>query len=92
VSRGRADAGLRFSGETEQDASRFEPQRLPSAGAGLSPDWSVVGVSRAEPTADPQLNEAAGHAGDTGAAESLRRRRIAPHHEDAVQRFFGGKP
>ena len=51
---------------------------------------AVLGISAGAPTTDG-VGESAGTANVDGSrGEGVWRRRLAPHHRDAVQRFFTG--
>jgi len=57
--------------------------------APVSREWTVTGVTRADPTAAPIESTAAGGAGASGDGDAAWRRRLAPRHREAVKRFFG---
>jgi len=87
ITRGRGDAALDGSGGTKLDvqleAKRLPPGRVPPR------DWSVTGVSRAAPRADPVRDDAReGRDGDTGLGGAASGSRLAPRHRDVVRRFF----
>lgn len=87
ITRGRGDAELRYTGETEASAEAFQAEQLPST-APLSNEWTTIGVGLAEPEVDPVETHAAGGAAQTGAGSATWGRRLAPHHRDVVKRFF----
>jgi hypothetical protein len=90
VSRGRADAALEFTGETPGRTDQFEARALDPA-EWLDPEsTAIIGVGATAPAALP-----AGEAGGlvetrASAGNAAWKRRVAPHHRDAVQSFFGG--
>ena len=91
VSRGRADAALEYSGETPGRTEQFEPRALDPA-QWLDPDsTAVVGVGASEPTVAPERGSAGLVEGAASAGRASWKRRVAPHHREAVQSFFGGK-
>lgn len=87
ITRGRGDAFLALSGETEGDASALEAKKLPP-GRASSTTWERLGVGRLAPDVDPVRAGNAGSAGDVGSGEAAWRRRLAPRHRDVVRRFF----
>lgn len=90
ITRGRGDAELRLSGDTEGDTDGFAAKKLPP-GAVVPRTWERVGITRTEPTTDPVRDTSGGSAGTEGGGEASWRRRLAPHHRDAVRRYFGGE-
>jgi len=91
VSRGRGDAALGFDGETPGRSDQFEAKELPPAQR-LDPDTTaLVGVGAGAPGVEPAAQ--AGGVVDTqaSAGRAAWKRRVAPHHREAVQEFFGGK-
>jgi len=90
VSRGRGDAALQFTGETPGRSDAFEAKELAPA-EWLDPEsTAIVGVGATTPTVEAQGQ--AGGAVETraSAGQAAWKRRVAPHHRDAVQSFFGG--
>jgi len=89
VSRGPGEAALSFSGETPGRSDAFEARELPPAEF-LDPESSVLlGVGATAPTVDPVGEQAGASAGGASAGRASWKRRIAPHHREAVQGFFG---
>ena len=87
VTRGRGDAFLGMTGNTEGTTEAFQTQRLPPGGA-PSREWARVGLSRGTPETNPVRDTGAGSAGAEGSGEASWRRRLAPRHREAVKRFF----
>ena len=90
VSRGRGDAALDFSGETPGRSDEFEAHQLSPAEL-LDPEsTAIVGVGASAPSIDPTGQ--AGGLVETRATSGRAawKRRVAPHHRDAVQGFFDG--
>lgn len=91
VSRGRGDAALEFSGETPGRTDEFEAHQL-SPAERLDPEsTAIVGVGASAPDVEPTAQ--AGGLVETRASggRAAWKRRVAPHHRDAVQGFFGGQ-
>lgn len=89
VTRGRGDADLAFSGETPGRTDEFESKSLPEASA-LDPESTgLVGVGAAAPDAAPQGAGAGLVEGETSTGRGAWKRRLAPHHREAVRDFFG---
>ncbi|MFM7297523.1 MAG: hypothetical protein ACKO4Q_09915 [Planctomycetota bacterium] len=89
VTRGRGDADLAFSGETNGRTDEFESQALPEASA-LDPDSTgLVGVGAATPEAAPRGSGAGLVEGEVSTGRGAWKRRLAPAHRDAVRDFFG---
>jgi hypothetical protein len=88
ISRGRADAALTYGEESAGQTERFEATPLPPSER-LDLEHSVTfGVGATAPEVDPTA-EAAGLAPlDAKGGKSAWRRRLAPHHQDAVRTFF----
>lgn len=78
-----------MSNDTQGDTKQFEAKKLPR-GAVVPKTWERVGISRVAPTTGPERSTEAGSAGTTDAGEASWRRRLAPHHREAVRRYFGG--
>ena len=90
VSRGRGDAALQFSGETPGRTDAFEAKELDPA-EWLDPEsTAIVGVGAAAPTVDPVAQGGGLVETRSSAGRAAWKRRVAPHHRDAVQSFFGG--
>ena len=89
VTRGRADAEMIWGEETPGDTSKFEAKVLPDARYADPENSAVVGIGAAAPPVDPRA-EAAGSAPiEAASGQSAWRRRLAPHHRDAVRTWFG---
>jgi hypothetical protein len=90
ISRGRGDADLTWGEEAAGRSEEFTPQALDPAKVLDPASTAVLGVGAGAPAVEPTA-ESAGLAATSGAAgEGVARRRLAPHHRDAVQRFFSG--
>src|SRR5690606_10661807 len=87
VARGPGDAELRYVGDSDVGTEGITPEKLPP-GVAIPDDWHVLGVSRARPEVAPVRSTAAGGAAVEGAGRATFRRRLAPRHREAVQRFF----
>ena len=89
VSRGRGDAALDFSGETPGRTDAFEPRELGPAEF-LDPETTaIVGVGAGAPAVDAQGGASGLGATRDSAGRAAWKRRVAPHHREAVQSFFG---
>ena len=88
ITRGRGDAEMTWGAEAAGDTDRFEAKSLPDAQY-RDPDHSaVVGVGASAPTVEP-VAEAAGQADvATSTGRTAWKRRLAPHHREAVKTFF----
>ena len=91
VSRGRGDAALEYGNETEGRTEQFAPQVLPSAERLDIDSTGVVGVGSTAPTVEPLAQGAGWVEVQASTGKSAWKRRLAPHHREAVQEFFGGK-
>ena len=89
MSRGRGDATLEHTGDTQGDTAGLEAKKLPP-GAVVPKTWERVGVTRTAPTGEAERDTGSGSQGTTGGGEASWRRRLAPHHREAVRRYFGG--
>jgi hypothetical protein len=91
VTRGRADAAMTWGDETQGRSEDFKATTLDPARVLDAESTAVIGLGATAPTVDPR-GEASGLAelvNSTG--DGAWRRRVAPHHRDAVKRFFGPK-
>jgi hypothetical protein len=90
VSRGRGDARLDFSGETPESSERFKEAAL-EPGAALDLENSLLlGVGAGAPRTDPTAEASQLAPVQASAGEASWKRRLAPHHREAVRGFFGG--
>ena len=87
ISRGRGDAFLGLTNDTQGGTDAFKAERVPGGGA-PSREWVRIGTSRTAPETNPVRDTGAGNAGAEGSGEASWRRRLAPRHRDAVKRFF----
>ena len=78
--------GDEFAGRSEDFAAKaLEPAKVLDA-----ENTGVLGLGATSPTVDAQ-GEASGAGGvQTSTGEGAWRRRLAPHHRDAVKQFFSG--
>jgi hypothetical protein len=96
VSRGRGDAEMTWGAEAQGDTDRFEAKALPDAQYRDAEHSAVVGVGASAPTVEP-VAEGAGNADvELSTGRAAWKRRLAPHHREAVKSFFtperaGGK-
>jgi len=91
ITRGRGDASLQNSNDTQGDTNQFEARRLPR-GAAVSREWDLIGVSRSRPDGKPTRDAGAGSAGSAGSGAVSWHRRLAPRHRDVVRKFFSERP
>lgn len=87
ISRGRGDATLEFSGDTELDTSALRPERL-APGQPYHDRWQDLDVVRAEPIVNPGTITPGGGTAGAGSGRATFHRDLAPRHRAAVQRFF----
>lgn len=87
ITRGRADAFLGLTNDTQGGTNAFRAERLPK-GKAASREWVRIGTSRSTPETNPVRDTGPGGAAAEGAGEASWRRRLAPRHRDAVKRFF----
>lgn len=90
VSRGRGDAALDFSGETPGRSDQFEARVLSPAEFLDSESTAIVGVGATAPDVAPAAEGGGLVETKASAGKAAWKRRVAPHHRDAVQNFFGG--
>jgi hypothetical protein len=92
VQRGRGDAELHFQGETPGRTDAFEAKELPDA-EWLDPEsTALLGAGGTTPNVAP-LEEGSGRVEtQVSSGQAAWKRRLAPHHRDAVQSFFSSSP
>lgn len=75
--------------ETPGETDKFEAKTLPDATYADPEHSGIVGIGAAAPPVDPVAE--AGGAGpiEASGGQSAWRRRLAPHHRDAVRTWFG---
>src|SRR5262245_17466421 len=88
IDRGRGDAAMIWGSESPGRTEAFEPRQLPSAPQLDASQSTLLGVTAAEPQADPTAEAAGLRDTESAAARSAWRRRLAPAHREAVKRFF----
>jgi hypothetical protein len=74
--------------ETAGDTERFEAKALPGAQYQDAEHSAVLGVGAAAPTVDPVAEAGGLSAVDASTGKSAWKRRLAPHHREAVKTFF----
>jgi hypothetical protein len=90
VTRGRGDAAMTWGDEAEGRSEDFAAKSLDPARFLDAESTAVLGLGATSPTVDAQ-GESAGAAGvEASTGEGAWRRRLAPHHREAVKRFFSG--
>ena len=89
VSRGRGDAEMTWGEESPGDTSKFEANTLPDARYADPENSQIVGLGAAAPNVDPQAEAPGAGAIEASSGQSAWRRRLAPHHRDAVRTWFG---
>ena len=92
ASAGGGGAALSFGREAPDRADAFTPQRLSPSGLRDLEHSQVIGVGSTAPAFDPNGEAALGGTFGTGGEESSERRRLAPKHRRAVERFFAPGP
>jgi hypothetical protein len=71
--------------EDEFAAKSLEPARYLDAES-----TATLGIGAGAPDVDAQGESAGAIDGQASSGEGVWRRRLAPHHRDAVKRFFSG--
>lgn len=89
VSRGRADAQLEYGDETRGGTDAFEPKQIPDAKYLDTDATAIVGVGATAPEVTPESGGAGLQDSKASTGKSAWKRRLAPHHREAVQGFFG---
>jgi hypothetical protein len=89
---GPGAAALDYGREAPDRADAFTPQRLTPSGLRDLEHSQVMGVGSTAPTFEPTGEAAQGGAFGTGGEESSERRRLAPKHRRAIERFFAPGP
>ncbi len=89
VDRGRADAEMIWGEETPGDTSRFDAKELPDARYADPEHSGIVGIGATSPPVDPTAEAPGSGAIEASGGRSAWRRRLAPHHRDAVRSWFG---
>jgi hypothetical protein len=88
VTRGRGDAEMSWGAESSGDTDRFEAKALPDAQY-RDPEHSlVIGVGASVPTVEPVPESAGNSDVATSTGRAAWKRRLAPHHREAVKSFF----
>jgi len=89
---GGGGSPLTFGREAPDRADAFAPRRLSPSGLSDLEHSQVIGVASAAPEVAPVGEAATGSAFGTGGDETSERRRLAPRHRRAVERFFSTEP
>jgi hypothetical protein len=89
VGRGRADAEMIWGEETAGDTSKFESKTLPDARYADPEHSAIVGIGATAPPVDPTAEAPGAGAIESSGGQTAWRRRLAPHHRDAVRSWFG---
>ncbi|MEZ5976954.1 MAG: hypothetical protein R3F34_01885 [Planctomycetota bacterium] len=87
-SRGPGAAPLTYGREAPDRADAFAPKRLTPAGLRDLEHSQVVGVGSTAPEVDAQGEGATSNEFGREGTQSGERRRLAPKHRRAVERFF----
>jgi hypothetical protein len=91
VARGRGDAKLEYSGETSGRTDQFEAKELDPARV-LDPEsTAIIGVGAGTPDVAPERGSAGLVESQASTGRASWKRRVAPHHREAVQSFFGSQ-
>jgi len=91
ISRGRGDAALTYGNETAGATDQFEAQVLPDATTLDIEATGIIGIGTAPPSVAPTGGGAGLVDVDASAGKAAWKRRVAPHHREAVQGYFGTK-
>lgn len=75
--------------ETPGETDAFEAKTLPDATYADPEHSAIVGIGAAAPPVDPQAEAPGAGAIEASGGQSAWRRRLAPHHRDAVRTWFG---
>jgi hypothetical protein len=88
VTRGRADAEMTWGEESQGRTDLFQPKLLDPSAPPDPKDSEKLGVSATTPEARAERESST--AADTKASPGTAawRRRLAPHHRDAVKSYF----
>lgn len=88
INRGRGDAPMLWGKETEGRTDQFEAKALPPSSELDLQNNQMIGLSASTPKAKPEA-ESGGNVNVEGSAgKTSWRRRLAPHHRDAVKNYF----
>ena len=90
ISRGRADAELTWGDPTPGRTEEFEAKELPPASVLDTESTAIVGIGAGAPKVEPVAGGAGSVEVQASTGRSAWKRRLAPHHREAVQEFFGG--
>lgn len=88
VSRGRGDAELTWGEESKGRTDQFEAKALDPAQSLDLEHSALLGVGAGAPNVAPEAESAGGADVQGSTGKSAWRRRLAPHHRQAVKDFF----
>jgi hypothetical protein len=92
ISRGPGHATLEYNHQTAGEIENLKVERLPP-GRVPGRDWELMSVRRSQPRVEPErAGTVSGTVTVEGPGAATFRRRLAPRHRDAVQRFFSETP
>ncbi|MBL8695960.1 MAG: hypothetical protein JNJ88_17835 [Planctomycetes bacterium] len=92
VTRGRGDAPMAWGSASEGDESKFQAQVLDPARSLDAEHSAITGISAGAPKADPRGESAGNVAVSASSGKATWRRRLSPHHREAVRTYFSGSP
>lgn len=92
VNRGRGDAPMAWGATSEGDESKFQAQALDPARSLDADHSAITGISAGAPKADSQAEAAGNVAVSASSGKATWRRRLSPHHREAVKTYFSGSP
>ncbi|MEO6708521.1 MAG: hypothetical protein ABIP42_03035 [Planctomycetota bacterium] len=90
VSRGRGDAPMTWGDETQGRSEDFSAKALEPARVLDAESTGVLGIGATAPTVDAQGESGGAATAGASTGEGAWRRRLAPHHREAVKQFFSG--
>ncbi|MFN0205885.1 MAG: hypothetical protein ACKVS6_06180 [Planctomycetota bacterium] len=88
ISRGRGDAPMLWGKETEGRTDQFEAKALPPSSELDLQNNQMIGLSASTPQAKPESESGGNVNVDGSTGKTSWRRRLAPHHRDAVKNYF----
>lgn len=88
VSRGRGDAALTWGAEAQGNTDRFEAKALPDAQFRDPEHSTTIGVAATAPAVEPVAESAGNAPVELSTGRAAWKRRLAPHHREAVKSFF----
>ena len=88
IDHGRGDADMHWTDPVQGDTSKFEAKVLKPAELLDLESSAVLGVGAAAPPIEPVAEGAGLVEVQASSGKTAWRRRLAPHHREAVQDFF----